>query len=1584
MSFRPNFRQISLQRLSRWHARQPPISMQWVLTVPFALQVIGLVVLVAYLSYRNGQATVETLANQLMGSVENRVRDRLKTVLTLHQHVATVNQRAWASQAIDLNNPAALKRYLWTQFDSLPELMNTTIASEQGLHIAYFRLVSQEVQQQLKAATGKTYPLGTIILLEALPTNPSQRRYYRLDHSGQPIEQIYAANIDVRTTPWYLVGKQIRQQQWSPIYIYRVAPILGFDALAPLYGPGTTFQGVANCALSLSNLGSFLKQIHISPRGQTLIVERSGHLVASSTLEPTYITHGAANWVRQNLIHSRHPITRAVVQQLLKQYGTWQAIPDRLDLRVPFEQTTLFVKVSPYRDAYGLNWLLVTVVPESDFMGATQTNFHYSIALSSLALVSSLVLGAWIAQRLTHALRVLTGSTQAIARGQWDAPLPTAHIAELGELSRAFQHMAESLKAADRLRQTYAQDLERQVAEQTTALNEAQRIAHVGSWEFEIATGKSTWSAEHFRVMGIDQAAGEPSGDEIFNLIPPADRELMQNVIHTAIGHGTCYQVEHDILWPDGTIRRVISRGEAVRNAAGQVFKLVGTTVDITDRQRSDLALRASETKFSTIFHHSPQPTWIATLDRNVYLEVNQRFADFIGLPIQHIIGRTCLELGLWANSSDFHHHHNHLKRHGHLDRYEVVLQTRTQGQRTVLISMHIENFNDQDHLIGVLSDITDHKAIQVALAASKARLKLALEISRATAWERDLKTNQVEIMGMLANPHATHGTPYSIAMQIVHPDDREHLHQISQAAIKKKSAFTTEHRVQNPDHPDQWCWLAVRAQVVTDAKGQALKLIGMSIDITDRKKVELALQTSRRHLKLALKASHATAWQRDLRSNVLQCTNILMDSPHPIQMNYYSGLSLIHPADRDRVESANQKAIAECGSFSLEHRMQDIDHPEQWRWISLHGQVLKNRAGQPTHIVGMSIDITERKQAEIRSAREVIRRQAFLDASIDGIVVLDYRGQIIEANKSFCQMLGYSESEILNISLFDFDAKWTTEELNSAISHLPQRTTSTLFETLHRRKDGSTFHVEVSSTPLDWDGSYVNFCICRDISDRKRIQQELQHAKEAAEVASQAKSAFLANMSHELRTPLNTILGFAELLVQDASVSPNHQADLNIIHHSGEHLLGLINDILELSKIEAGKLQRQNQTISIANLLKNLRSMFTQPAAAKGLSLQFNCDAATPQFITSDAQKLEQILINLLSNAIKFTDKGSVTLEVRRDRLGAAVTDTPGPQLSFAVSDTGVGMEPTELNQIFETFTQAMAGRRSGEGTGLGLAISRKLVQFLGGELTVQSQVNMGSTFQFSIAAPLAEPTIMSDRPEYAVVGLVNPNGMDYRLLIADDRPENRMLLRRMLMPLGLSIREATNGAEAIDQWKQWQPHAILMDVQMPDCSGYATTRQIRQHEQQLTPSQGRHRPTTVIVALTAQVSDRDHQLAIEAGCNDYITKPFRAASLFNTLAQQLGWEYLYAESAPTAPQPAAIVEPITADDLATMPNDWIAELDRAARLCADREVQVLIAQIPLSAHKLSRSLTQLNDNYAFAQIQELTQTCLARRTQS
>jgi PAS domain S-box-containing protein len=1010
------------------------------------------------------------------------------------------------------------------------------------------------------------------------------------------------------------------------------------------------------------------------------------------------------------------------------------------------------------------------------------------------------------------------------------------------------------------------------------------------------------------------------------------------------------------------------------------------------------------------------------------------------------------------------------------------------------------------------LSDITERKAISLALEQSEARLKLALEISGAIAWEHDLQTNRIVFFSLSDHlGHATDEMLFHQALNLVHPHDRARLQTAYQTALNTRGSINIEHRTLSIKQSNQWRWLQSQGRVIVDASGRPTHVLGMSIDVTDRKQIELFLQRSEMRLRLALEISQAIAWERDLKTDQIHFSQVVTPVEHPRQMSYADAMELVHPDDRAELHQLNQSAIARGGTFRMEHRVRDPSYADEWRWLSVHAQVLNDRDGQPIRMIGMSIDITdrkaielalknsearyrivtesspvgifrtdrsgrciyanpkcldilqqsleealgngwltrvhpddrvwmqtiwqnfidrapidrtaeyqtekrylypdgsirwvlanavpewsatgelvgfvgsavditERKIAEVEIAREILRRRAFFDASIDGIVILDRHGNIVEANKSFVRMLGYTESEILQVSLFDFDARWTADELQEAISALPDRV-GNIFETLHRRKDGSVFHVEVSSNPLDWDGHYVNFCICRDISDRKRIQQELQQAKEAAEVANQAKSTFLANMSHELRTPLNTILGFAELLVQDSSVSPDHQADLNIIHHSGKHLLGLINDILELSKIEAGKLQRQNQTIDLANLLKNLQNMFSQAAAAKGLSLQLSCHPDTPQFITSDAQKLEQILINLLSNAIKFTHSGRVTLQVRRDRPSAMATGTQDPQLVFAVSDTGVGMNPDELSQIFETFTQATAGRRSGEGTGLGLAISRKLVQFLGGELTVRSQVGRGSTFQFAIAAPLAEPTIMSDRPEYAVIGLVGNNGMDYRLLIADDRAENRLLLRRMLMPLGLSIREATNGAEAIEQWEQWQPHAILMDVQMPDFSGYAATRQIRHREQQLTPDQARHRPATVIVALTAQVSDCDHQLAIEAGCNDYISKPFRAASLFNALAQQLGWDYRYAETPPTTPQTADVVEPITADDLAVMPDDWVAELDRTALLCADREVQVLIAQIPPSAQKLSRGLTQLNDNYAFAQIQELTRAYLTRQ---
>jgi signal transduction histidine kinase/CheY-like chemotaxis protein len=440
----------------------------------------------------------------------------------------------------------------------------------------------------------------------------------------------------------------------------------------------------------------------------------------------------------------------------------------------------------------------------------------------------------------------------------------------------------------------------------------------------------------------------------------------------------------------------------------------------------------------------------------------------------------------------------------------------------------------------------------------------------------------------------------------------------------------------------------------------------------------------------------------------------------------------------------------------------------------------------------------------------------------------------------------------------------------------------------------------------------------------------ELKQSKEAAEAASRAKSAFLANMSHELRTPLNAILGFTQLMSSDPNLTHQQRENLATINHSGEHLLGLINDVLELSKIEAGRMTLKQQDVDLHNLLDGLEEMFLLRAKSKGLNLIFERDPDVPRHIRTDVGKLRQILMNLLGNGVKFTQKGHVVLRVW---VASPNGGSNGQvRLGFEVRDTGPGISPEDLEVVFAPFEQTAIGRQSQEGTGLGLPLSQQYVRLMGGNLTATSplaeataQGGPGSAFRFDIPVTLTEPpSEEAAGPARRVVGL-EPGQPRYRLLIAEDDRANRRLLVQLLTPLGFEVREALTGQEALEVWESWEPHLIFMDMRMPVMDGYEATRRIK------ATSKGQD---TVIIALTASALEEDRATILAGGCDSFIRKPFRQSELFDALTRHLGVRFLYQEEPPSAVSPrmtASETGPELTTAMSALPPDLLHGLEKA-----------------------------------------------------
>ncbi|MDM8541494.1 PAS domain S-box protein [Desulfococcaceae bacterium HSG9] len=654
--------------------------------------------------------------------------------------------------------------------------------------------------------------------------------------------------------------------------------------------------------------------------------------------------------------------------------------------------------------------------------------------------------------------------------------------------------------------------------------------------------------------------------------------------------------------------------------------------------------------------------------------------------------------------------------------------------------------------------------------------------------------------------------------------------------------------------------------------------------------------------------------------------------------------------------------------------------------YLNVNASSLKRVAQEEAGvIISLWRDVTDNKQAEKEFKR-------LFNLSPDLVSTGRLDGYFTKVNSSFKKILGYEDEEFLAKPFIDFVHKEDIEITLAALGEAIRGKRKLYVQNRFKCKDGSYRWIEWKVVTLVEEAIW--YATGRDITVRKQAEETLQLAKEAAETANRAKSTFLANMSHELRTPLNAILGFAQLLGHATNLDSEQHEHLGTIRRSGAHLLTLINQVLDLSKIEAGRAELDVSNFDLWDLSDEMEEMFRLRAKNKRLELLFERASDIPRYVRTDKVKLRQILINILNNAMKFTKTGGITVRVDAAETGfLQKTRFPQPQevaptyLRFEISDTGPGIAPDELNKLFEAFVQTRTGRDSHKGTGLGLAISKRFVKLMGGEIKAESEVGQGTTFTFQIPAGTADASdIETGKPDRKIIDL-EPNQPRYRMLIADDIESNRRLLINLLNQFDFELREAADGQEAVEIWKEWRPHLIWMDIRMPVMDGIQATKRIRNSELRMgnresattdsfsIPDAEFQSRNSKIIAVTAGVFEEDRGVAMASGCDDFISKPFNTSDVFNLMTKHLGVRFVYEQSIETdsVRDAGADKNVLTSARLNALPEEQIAALKVAAIRTDPKGSNAAIDHIREHDKPLADALTGLVKTYRFDIIQEL-----------
>lgn len=916
-------------------------------------------------------------------------------------------------------------------------------------------------------------------------------------------------------------------------------------------------------------------------------------------------------------------------------------------------------------------------------------------------------------------------------------------------------------------------------------------------------------------------------------------------------------------------------------------------------------------------------------------IDANVAAAHLFGFQNQaEMIGQSLITLSpeyqpnMYLSQHSISAHWDEVMQRGNVQ-FEWVHQRRDGSTMPCELKLIRTPIGSETLILAQIVDVSSKDDQQRFLRMKKDRLELALEGSQDGIWDWNLRKEAIyfsprwkEMLGYeddeLANEIKTWWT-------LIHPKDYERVREAVRANLRGDlKQLHIEYRMRAKDQ--SYRWILCRGNSLRDHLQKAFRLAGSHTDITERKQAEarfriLFEQSSDAHLliangrvsdcNLAALRSFGMSEQQDL-----------------LGRNFLDLSSEVQPDGKQAKEkwrSVQSETYTE-GSLRFE-----------WTFRRRSGQLFPVEATTTPIIIDSSNlmlvvwrDITERKREEMRRVSQAhILKWIASGKNLDTVLkalALDIEEQLPNV-RAMITLLDESDSQFLlgaapslpqafrervhglafaphTLTCGDaafFKQKMYSHKLIEDIAWEPfwdlveehrllACWSEPIFSSDKRVLGTIALIYRKASSQSDEEQRILSYStnLAGIAIERHQIEKGLLAAKEAAEEANRAKSRFLSNMSHELRTPLNAILGFSQLLNTDETLTPDQKKLLTNINRSGEHLLNLINDVLEMSKIEAGRTTLREDTFDLWHMLDNLMAMFEFHAKSSGLKISMNIGPQVPHFVHADNAKLRQILINLLSNAIKFTKQGFVTLTITILEKMPPLTDQPEAldraKLRFAVRDSGIGISKAEQESLFSPFVQTESGLSSQQGTGLGLAICLEFARLMGGAIDVESTPGVGSEFFFEIPVGLVSQLKQRERAHHVQAIAA---GYDQPLiLIVEDQERNRELLEKMFKKVGFRVAQAEDGKQAIQQWKALTPDLIVMDKRMPVMDGEEAVRLIRQHQDL---------PQPKILALTASAFSEDRDAMLHAGCDAFISKPFVGEQVLETVANLLGIAYVY-----------------------------------------------------------------------------------------